>query len=419
MARGRGPSRRSIEGPTLVTSLLRYLLSPFTDPNRKRSSSGASVFALDGVRGFAVLIVIASHTDAFGMRGQGSLGVLLFFMLSGFVLTIPFAEHPERILDRPNVRTFFANRLLRIVPIFVIAVLCIAYQQQESWSWIFANLTFYSGWNHLWSVAEEARFYLLFPLAIALVALLPTRFMRILALIVMICVAWEYRDSHAISQMDGRFIGFYLWFFLTGILVCFVYGTLINGAATNNRYVNGISTFTALVVVLLVFASSNEMLNDTWRPLFPGLPTSLVLNGWGNPELWCGLLALFLLSVAAFPGSLVSLWMQTWPMRHLGLLSYSLYLFHVPVMGLLQPYGLQKGGLFVAVVATTYVAAIASYILVERPFLMLKAMASTALPILGQASKYKSPSGLRKSTDWKPRSEDRTVTVSDVHQLRL
>src|SRR5947209_3368949 len=113
-----------------IMEALRYLASPWADPNVKKSADGESLYALAGVRALAVTTVIASHTSAFGMFGQGSLGVLLFFMLSGFVLTIPFEKHPERILQWSAVFRFFSNRALRILPIFL-SPCCISAGQSE------------------------------------------------------------------------------------------------------------------------------------------------------------------------------------------------------------------------------------------------------------------------------------------------
>jgi peptidoglycan/LPS O-acetylase OafA/YrhL len=59
-------------------------------------------------------------------------------------------------------------------------------------------------------------------------------------------------------------------------------------------------------------------------------------------------------------------------MRHFGLLSYSLYLFHVPVMRLLHPLGLSGSPLFAAMLTCTYGAAVVSYLLIEKPFLLMK-----------------------------------------------
>ena len=77
-------------------SFFRFLISPFLNPNSKRSTHGVNYSELDGLRGLAVLVVIASHTAAFSMYVQGSLGVLMFFFLSGFVLSLPFVDKPNK-----------------------------------------------------------------------------------------------------------------------------------------------------------------------------------------------------------------------------------------------------------------------------------------------------------------------------------
>src|SRR3546814_15593229 len=59
-------------------------------------------------------------------------------------------------------------------------------------------------------------------------------------------------------------------------------------------------------------------------------------------------------------------------MRHLGLLSYGMYLFHIPVIIILRPYNLAQEQLFLAVASLTWVIAIVGYLAVEKPFLLLK-----------------------------------------------
>ena len=68
-----------LHSSAIFKQITNYVLSPFSDVYSKRSSTGKSIVVLDGIRGLAVLIVLASHTNSFGMHGQGSLGVLLFF----------------------------------------------------------------------------------------------------------------------------------------------------------------------------------------------------------------------------------------------------------------------------------------------------------------------------------------------------
>src|SRR3546814_6161352 len=59
-------------------------------------------------------------------------------------------------------------------------------------------------------------------------------------------------------------------------------------------------------------------------------------------------------------------------MRHLGLLSYGMYLFHIPVIIILRPYNLAQEQLFLAFASLTWVIAIVGYLAVEKPFLLLK-----------------------------------------------
>ncbi len=113
-----------------------YFRSPFDDPDRKKSSHGDNLQVLDGLRGLAVLVVIASHTSAFGMYGQGSLGVLMFFFLSGFVLTVPYADDPGGLFRGNELYRFATNRILRILPIYIVAVVIIAWLLEANFNWI-------------------------------------------------------------------------------------------------------------------------------------------------------------------------------------------------------------------------------------------------------------------------------------------
>src|SRR5689334_3949781 len=88
---------------TVANHFYCHMMSPFRDPNLKRSTHGDSLFSLDGVRGLAVLVVVLSQANMLGMGGQGSIGVLLFFVLSGFVLTLPFAIQPKRIFSAQEI----------------------------------------------------------------------------------------------------------------------------------------------------------------------------------------------------------------------------------------------------------------------------------------------------------------------------
>jgi peptidoglycan/LPS O-acetylase OafA/YrhL len=156
--------------------------------------------ALDGVRAIAIVMVIIYHsvTGSPGMTpaqllflrvaGQGWMGVDLFFVLSGFLIT-------GILLDIRNpghaLRNFYARRALRIVPVYVVFMIFSLFvagavgtmrpseiaqlQQTQAWYWTYTLniLVALHGWHvtnfpmaHLWSLAVEEQFYLLWPFAV-------------------------------------------------------------------------------------------------------------------------------------------------------------------------------------------------------------------------------------------------------------
>lgn len=355
-----------------MSRLSNFLMAPLIDPDSKSSTHGDSIFVLDGIRGLAVLIVIASHTQAFGMSGQGTLGVLLFFFLSGFVLTLPYAHEPQRLAKGSELFRFAASRVLRIVPIYLVAVAVITWMLQQNINWFLVNALFLKGWNHLWSVAEEARFYLLFPLAICITALLPGWLPRLLFLCVLTYLAYVYGGFHTIDMLNGHHVSFYFWMFTGGMLTCFLYRCPIFSKITQARPLAYLFGAGALVTLALVFLTSNELVEHFWKPLIPWLPDNLVLNGMARPGAWFFMFFLMVYGATTFTRSWANWLLQAPFLRHMGLLSYSLYLFHVPIMMKLSNLGLTREALFIVVLAISWVVAWFSYILVEKPFLGMK-----------------------------------------------
>lgn len=345
---------------------------PFTDIDNKQSSFGQSVAALDGLRGLAVLIVIASHTSAFGMHGQGSLGVLLFFFLSGYVLSLPYIDRPERLWSGNELLRYATNRCLRIVPAYVVAVFAIAWFVGGNVNWFLANVLFLKGWNHLWSVAEEVRFYLLFPIVILACAALKSMALRIVLLLVLTLISFRFRNAYKIDMMDGRFVGFYFWMFLGGMTSCALVAWPLARSFFAHSVVRRCLVYGSGVVLAFVFFSSDHMIKHFWHALIPGLPPTFALNGWKVPLLWYFLFLWLMIGVNMHGQSAPGRVLQHRLLRHLGLLSYSLYLFHMPILLALRGNGFRQEGLFFAVLFLTYVAAYLTYVIVEKPAMTLK-----------------------------------------------
>ena len=353
-------------------NLKTYILAPFTDIYQKRSSHGDSLYTLDGLRGIAVIIVLMSHTAAFGMYGQGSLGVLLFFFLSGFVLTLPYTENPKRFLNKKELSRYVINRVLRIVPVYIVAVLFYTLYWGMDASWFFYNVSFIKGWNHFWSVAEETRFYILFPLVIIFLSFIPRYTLRILILSGITYYFYKHSGMHKIDIMDGRHVSFYFWMFLGGSLTSFIYSSPLVKYYKNNITLKNISSVIVIGVLLFIFLSSDHMIRTLWHPLFPSLPQKFSLNGWSMPGLWFILYSLLLLSVTTYTTTLGAKFLQSALLRHLGLISYSLYLFHMHFIQVLQPQGFMNEGLFIAVFAISWMVSLITYVSIEKPFMKLK-----------------------------------------------
>ncbi len=237
---------------------------------------------------------------------------------------------------------------------------------------LLAHVIFYKGWNHLWSVAEEARFYLLFPLVIALMVVLRSHLAKITCLTALIYLAYHFRALHKIDMLDGRFASFYFWMFLGGVLTCFLYKWHALKRVTSLPVVKLLLAIASLMVLAALFFSSDHMIAIFWRPVFPDMSTDLKLNGWNMPGLWFFLFLILFFSVTTYKENKASQFLQGYFLRHIGLLSYSLYLFHMPIFLNLRRFGFDSEGLFFTTLLISYITALISYVLIEKPFLMLK-----------------------------------------------
>ncbi len=151
--------------------------------------------ALDGVRGLAVSIIVLYHADLSWARG-GFIGVDLFFVLSGFLITtLIVAETAEH--QRIGLRAFFRRRITRLLPMMLIVLAAgatwAAFAAEDTiltrvrrdglgslfyvnnWVQIHDGVGYFdrfsppSPFTHLWSLAVEEQFYVVWPLVIAVV----------------------------------------------------------------------------------------------------------------------------------------------------------------------------------------------------------------------------------------------------------
>lgn len=355
-----------------MNKIITHLLCPFSDVKEKKSTKGINIPVLDGIRGLAVLIVVSSHATAFCMYGQGSIGVLLFFFLSGFVLIIPFSNNPKLLFQYHELLKYFLNRAFRIIPAYFVIVGAMALIFHTGYEWFLWNMSFIKGWNHLWSVAEEVRFYFLLPLVIGSFVFFKNRYTHITILIFLIYISYKYRSIHTIDLMDGRHVDFYFYMFLGGALTYIATSLpLLNRIFRNRASELLFTTISSLIFLSFLFTSS-EMLTKLWHPLFHNLPENLALNGWVLPHVWLFLFILFFFTLTFYNTGVTKKILESYFFRHMGLLSFSIYLSHMVILKKLLSLGFRNEGLFFAVLFLSYLVSLCSYITVEKPFLLLK-----------------------------------------------
>ena len=166
---------------------------------------------LDLVRAVAITWVMIYHAWLFGLDsqdswlvGRGWMGVDLFFVLSGFLIAGQLLR-PWARGRRPDYRRFFARRAVRTLPAYVVVVaayfLIPAVRDRAHIQPLWQFLTFTENllfdistpkaFSHVWSLCVEEQFYLVFPAAVALIALRPTpgRIIGALAMVLLLGMA--------------------------------------------------------------------------------------------------------------------------------------------------------------------------------------------------------------------------------------
>jgi peptidoglycan/LPS O-acetylase OafA/YrhL len=155
--------------------------------------------AIDGLRGLAIILVLLGHLNIPGLEGFAPLGVMLFFVLSGYLITGILT----RQVDEGGVHfaEFYARRARRLFPALLPMVVVAAFLLGDGWwpqTWhallYLGNLPLMRGEllgniGHTWSLAVEEHFYIVWPIVIALI---PARQrFRVVAAAVLVFGAWR------------------------------------------------------------------------------------------------------------------------------------------------------------------------------------------------------------------------------------
>ncbi|HYB45955.1 MAG TPA: acyltransferase family protein [Streptosporangiaceae bacterium] len=340
------------------------------------------------MRALAVLAVMGFHAGASELSG-GFLGVDIFFVLSGFLITDLLAVQYDRI-GRVGLKTFWARRARRLLPalavmlVIVTAAAAVIEPAQEAsmrlallaavtytsnWYLILHHVSYFAGLglfrsppplDHLWSLAIEEQFYLIWPLILWFVILrLNGRRARVAATLVAaalsaLAMALEYApgdpslvyygtDTHASALLIG-----------SALALALPLEILASASAVQVRRLDA-----AGVVGLVVLAWAAGHFSGADPAVYPA---GLVLAGLGAAGL----------VIAAASSGVIAAMTSLSPLRWIGVRSYAIYLWHWPVIalaGAIVGSGTTSPRLWFIEAGVTIGLACASWQFIEAPIL--------------------------------------------------
>ena len=360
--------------------------------DRQTGGKQNNIAVLDGVRAVAFLMVMVFHINrmtgdslwnrmanqiASSVSTAGGTGVTLFFVLSGFLLFMPFAKSLLFNNPWPLGRVFYLRRFLRIIPGYYVCLFIIVltthpeYLQRANLKYLFLFVTFFMDSSRttfrqingpFWTLATEWQFYMLLPLiALAflwLVKNVPQRYR--LQMVTM------WLGALIVLGLSVRLFGEYFMAnptktvlvprSLLNVILFFSYG--ITGKYTEDF---AVGMFISLCYIYAQHPSTNRKFGETWQRLslwlwgigilicffdamwhfnhemhgWPFLNGLLPAYDWINEMMLSFGFGACIAAILYGPTSLKRPF-EWAPLRWVGLISYSLYMWHLPLLILFQ-----------------------------------------------------------------------------------
>lgn len=303
---------------------------------------------IDGLRAIAVLSVVINHIDSALLPG-GFIGVDIFFVISGFLITSQIVK--EIMAGRFSIAEFYKRRINRILPALLVVIIIslivgifilsptdiITLTSSSFYSVIGASNIFF--WHvygnyftgnreeaillHTWSLGVEEQFYVIWPLFLIVLLKISKKFL-LLFLSIVVAIFLYISEFGANNFASASYYFLPTRFFelaLGGLLACSLRVYSPKGGLVNHVMI--IVGF-ALILVPLFLLNKNVVFPGI-NALYPCLGTSILI--------WCGA------SQESYSKKILSNKILVF----IGLLSYSLYLIHWPIISYLHYVGVGMG----------------------------------------------------------------------------
>ena len=334
---------------------------------------------LDGVRAVSVLAVVAFHSQVPNVGG-GFVGVDIFFVLSGFLITTLLLSEVSTS-GNINIFRFYVFRLLRLMPPLLLLLLVYLACAYFLWPDYGGHLrdtlivaTYLSDYGvalfgmpeilrHTWSLSVEEHFYIIWPIVLlALLGLGSKRSLLLILILFYLCAVWwrnyMFSAGHSWTMVYFRFDTRMSGMVLGAILAVFI----------------AMPKCSQLKVPYALYLMSIAYIGYSFSSARWGDPLSLQLNILGSE------IAAALLILGVVKGDRFTSWLGERPLVYLGKLSYGIYLFHYPVAYYLRDHFDWRITFFLAFFLA-FLMACFSYHFVEVYFRRLKKDASRSFSL--------------------------------------
>jgi peptidoglycan/LPS O-acetylase OafA/YrhL len=329
--------------------------------------STGRVRSLDGVRGISVLLVLLAHIHVSGhplpqAAAIGNIGVRLFFVLSGFLIT-SLLQNEEAAKGSVSLKHFYIRRAFRILPacwcyVLAVGIMTAIHLCVISPVALWTSMTYVSNYvrwdlieqplRHLWSLSVEEQFYLIWPF---LFVYLPKYRRKMIVVVLVASPLWRM----AIVAHPAWHIGETIDRRLDAIADCIAAGCFIALRPPAVSFLRPMRAGLSLALLFIGIAGGFTLMHPRFY------------YGAGETLLNCGL-AIFVAAAVRFRMRTSFRWLESSPLVVMGTLSYSLYLWQQIVL-------VREGGASPPLwsqLCLCGVLAVLSFFFIEKPALRLR-----------------------------------------------
>ena len=318
---------------------------------------------LDGLRGLAVLMVVFGHGANHGlgpfgpdsMMIRGKLGVYLFFVLSAYLLDRQIIKMFQQGRAQWDYwRYYFSRRILRIFPLFFLALVVFRLANAaglkvviHSWGQLWEHLALQRGDHIFWSIPVEFKYYLISPILLYF-------FHRVLrwnlwAMGITFAALFVGVYQYSVRwQPDGTSTLLYLNIFLMGTLVAVLERCVPNFWNALRTYKPASSLGWSVILAFSLWSWKMDDFTSINTFLPAAALWSIALAATFGPGWWASLLSFK-------------------PLRWVGKVSFSMYLFHIPVLMCVKILDWNPAVLWMVYLSATVVVCAVTYLCVEYP----------------------------------------------------